>query len=48
KAVALGGEAKTEMWYVADAAPDAEIFVGLRRGTTRAEFERKIRDGTVA
>jgi mannose-6-phosphate isomerase len=48
KAAALGGEPKTEMWYVADAAPDAEIFVGLRRGVTRAEFERRIQDGTVA
>ncbi len=43
-----GGEPKTELWYVADAEPDAEIFAGLRRGVTRAGFERKIRDGTVA
>ena len=48
KAAALGGESKTEMWYIADAAPDAELFVGLKRGVTRVEFERKIRDGTVA
>ena len=48
KAAELGGEPKTEMWYVADAAPDAEIFVGLKRGVTRAEFERKVRAGTVA
>ncbi len=48
KAAELGGEPKTEMWYVADAAPDAEIFVGLKHGVTRAEFERKVRDGTVA
>lgn len=48
KAAALGGEPKTEAWYVADAAPDAEIFVGLRRGVTRAEFERKLKEGTVA
>lgn len=48
KAAQLGGEPKTELWYVADAAPDAEIFVGLKRGVLRAEFERKIRDGTVA
>src|SRR5204863_6403879 len=28
--------------------PGAGIFVGLRRGVTREEFERKIKDGTVA
>ncbi len=48
KAAALGGEAKTEMWYVADATPAADIFVGLKRGVTAADFERKIQDGTVA
>ena len=48
KAAQLGGEPKTEFWYVADAAPGAELFVGLKKGTTRAEFERKIKDGTVA
>jgi mannose-6-phosphate isomerase len=47
KAVETGGEPKTEMWYVADAAPGAELFVGLNRGVTRDEFERKIRDRTV-
>jgi len=48
KAVEPGGEPKTEMWFVADAAPDAELFAGLKRGVTRAEFERRIGDGTVA
>ena len=48
KAAQLGGEPKTEMWYIADAAPGAELFVGLKRGVTRQEFERKITDGTVA
>lgn len=48
KAAQLGGEPKTEFWYVADAAPDAEIFVGLKNGVTRAQFEQKIKDGTVA
>jgi mannose-6-phosphate isomerase len=47
-AARLGGEPKTEMWYVADAQPGAELYVGLRRGVTRAEFERKIKEGTVA
>ena len=48
KAAELGGDPKTEMWYIADAAPDAELFVGLKRGTTRADFERKVHDGSVA
>ncbi len=48
QAVALGGEPKTEMWYIADAAPAAELYVGLRHGVTREEFERRIQDGTVA
>jgi mannose-6-phosphate isomerase len=47
KAAALGGEPKTEMWYIADALPGAELYVGLRRGITRAEFERKTKLGTV-
>ncbi len=48
KAAELGGEPKTEMWYVAQATPDADIFVGLKHGVTPAQFERKIQDGSVA
>jgi mannose-6-phosphate isomerase len=48
RAAELGGEPKTEMWYITQAAPGAELFAGLKRGVTRAEFERKIQDGTVA
>jgi len=48
KAAELKGEPKTEMWYIADAAPGAELYVGLKRGVTRADFEKKISDGTVA
>jgi mannose-6-phosphate isomerase len=48
KAVALGGEPKTEMWYVADAEPGSSLYVGLKRGATREQFERKIQDGSVA
>jgi mannose-6-phosphate isomerase len=43
-----GGDPKTEMWFIADAAPGAELYVGLKRGVTRAIFEKKIRDGSVA
>ena len=48
KAAELKGEPKTEMWFIADAAPDASLYVGLKRGVTRAEFEQKISDGSVA
>jgi mannose-6-phosphate isomerase len=48
KAAELKGEPKTEMWYIADAAPGACLYVGLKHGVTRAEFERRITDGTVA
>lgn len=48
KALELRGDPKTEMWYVADASPEADLFVGLRHGATRAEFERRIQDGSVA
>lgn len=48
KAAALGGDPKTEMWFIADAAPGAELYVGLNHGVTRADFEGKISDGSVA
>jgi mannose-6-phosphate isomerase len=48
KAISLKGEPKTEMWFIADAAPGAELFVGLKRCVTRAEFEKKIQSGEVA
>jgi mannose-6-phosphate isomerase len=48
KAAELKGEPKTEMWFIADAAPDASLYVGLKHGVTRAEFEKKISDGSVA
>lgn len=47
-AAKLHGEPKTEMWYIAHAAPGAELFVGLKRGVTRAGFEEKIPTGSLA
>jgi mannose-6-phosphate isomerase len=47
-APALGGEPKTEMWFVAHADPHALIYAGLRRGASRARFEAALKDGTVA
>ena len=48
KAAELGGEPKTEMWYLLDAAKGAELFAGFRRGTTRAGFEHALAEGRVA
>src|ERR1035438_5571963 len=36
------------MWYITEAAPGAELYVGLRNGVTRAEFESKLKTGAVA
>jgi len=35
---------KTECWYVAHAEPGAQIGLGLKRGVTRADFERSIHE----
>jgi mannose-6-phosphate isomerase len=43
----LGGEPKSEFWYVAVADPDAELFVGFRESMTRHKFNEQINDGTV-
>jgi mannose-6-phosphate isomerase len=47
-AAQFDGEPKTEMWYIADATPEAALYVGLKRGVKREEFERRISEGTVA
>jgi len=44
----LGGEPKTEMWYLLDALFDSDLYAGLRRGVTRAGFEQALREGRVA
>lgn len=46
-APALHGEPKTENWYIAQTAPGAELIVGLKRGVTREQFERAIKDHTL-
>ncbi len=44
---ALGGESKSEFWYIADASPAAELFAGLAGASSRSAFESAIADGTV-
>jgi mannose-6-phosphate isomerase len=45
-AAELGGEPKTEMWYVAAADEGAELYVGLREGVSRESFEASLLDGS--
>jgi mannose-6-phosphate isomerase len=42
----LGGEPKSEFWYVAG-ADETELFLGFRKPITRKKFEEAVRDGTV-
>lgn len=48
KAVAdkLGGEPKTENWYVADCKPGAGLIAGLKKGATREAFEKSLADNS--
>ncbi len=45
-ATRLGGEPKTEFWYVAAADPGAKLSVGFRAPIKRDRFEETLRDGT--
>jgi mannose-6-phosphate isomerase len=47
-AAKLGGEGKSEFWYVAAADPHAELFLGFREAITQEQFERALHDGTAA
>jgi mannose-6-phosphate isomerase len=47
-AAELGGETKTEFWYVADATVEAELFVGLRNTSSRDRFVQAIENGDVS
>ncbi len=46
-AAALHGEPKTEVWYFLDCQPGASIYAGLKRGVSRADFERAMKAGCV-
>ena len=43
----LEGEPKTEMWYIADAEPDAKLYAGMKAGVTREDFQKALTNGTV-
>ncbi len=46
-AAELGGEPKTENWYIAETSPGASLIVGLKRGVTRAMFEKALNENTL-
>jgi mannose-6-phosphate isomerase len=43
----LGGESKSELWYVAYAAPKARLYAGVKKGTTRDVFKKALEQGKV-
>jgi mannose-6-phosphate isomerase len=43
----LGGEPKSEFWYVVGADPEAALFLGFRHPVTPQIFEETLRNGTV-
>ncbi len=46
-ATKLGGEPKTENWYVQRANPGAALIAGLQPGVSREQFEAALNDGTL-
>ena len=46
-APALGGEPKTEMWFIAHADRGSRIYAGLRPGVTKERFARALGEATV-
>ena len=38
---------KTEMWYIVDCDPGAELLYGFKHDITKEEFERRIKDNTL-
>ena len=40
----LGGEPKTECWYIAETTDDAALIVGVKQGIDRKAFEQAIAD----
>lgn len=46
-ATEMGGEPKTEVWYIADAEPGAKLYVGVCEGVDEARFRRALETGDV-
>ena len=43
----LGGESKSELWFIANAAPKARLYAGVKKGTTRDGFAKSIEQGRI-
>ena len=43
----LGGESKSELWFIANAAPKARLYAGVKKGTTRDSFAQAIEQGRI-
>jgi mannose-6-phosphate isomerase len=43
----LGGESKSEWWYVMNAAPKARIYAGVKKRTTRESFLKALKEGKI-
>ena len=48
RAAELGGDPKTEMWFIAHADPGAKIYAGLKNGVTRANLMPRCKRSTLA
>ncbi|WP_221032303.1 type I phosphomannose isomerase catalytic subunit [Actomonas aquatica] len=46
-APAMGGEPKTENWYIAETTGEAGLIVGLKKGATRGAFASALVDNTL-
>jgi mannose-6-phosphate isomerase len=44
----LGGDPKTEMWFMADCQANSDLYVGLRKGVSRDLFRDKVHSEGVA
>lgn len=42
-----GEYGKTEMWYIVDCDPGAELLYGFKNNISKEEFERRIKDNTL-
>lgn len=47
-AASLGGEPKTENWFIAHAEPGAAVLAGVKPGVDAARFRAALADGTAA
>ncbi|MEO0510405.1 MAG: type I phosphomannose isomerase catalytic subunit [Verrucomicrobiota bacterium] len=43
----LGGEPKTENWYIAEAEPHAALMAGLKEGVSREDFEAGLQNNAL-